>query len=98
MGHDHCRRAFESGALSVVEVADASYERDTGEKRAGYARAGVVQYIVLNLRNRTAEIHSVPNTSAGTYESLEVIGEGESLLLGVGENEFFPVALTEILP
>jgi Uma2 family endonuclease len=85
-------------ALSVVEVADASYERDTGEKRTGYARAGVVQYIVLNLRNRTAEIYSAPNTSAGTYESLRVIGEGEPLPLRVGENEFFTVALTELLP
>ncbi len=27
--------------FSVVEVADASYERDAGEKLAGYARAGV---------------------------------------------------------
>ena len=85
-------------AFSVVEVADASYERDSGEKRVGYARAGVAQYIVLNLRNRTAEVYTHPDTSAGSYASLHVVAEDQPLLLRVGESEFFPVALADILP
>lgn len=85
-------------AFSVVEVADASYERDSGEKLAGYARAGVAQYIILNLRNRTAEVYANPDTSAGSYASLHVVAEGQSLLLRVGENESLPVVLADILP
>jgi Uma2 family endonuclease len=85
-------------AFSVIEVADASYERDSGEKLAGYARAGVALYIVLNLRNRTAEVYTAPNTSAGAYGSRQIVVEGQSLVLRVGEDEFFPVALSEILP
>ena len=84
-------------AFSVVEVAAASYERDTGEKRVGYARAGVAQYIVLNLRNRTAEVYATPS-SAGVYPPPQVVGEGQSLLLRVGENDFLPIPLTDILP
>jgi Uma2 family endonuclease len=85
-------------ALSVVEVADASYERDAGEKLAGYARAGVAQYIILNLRSRTAEIYTTPNASAGSYGPAQIVTEGQSLLLRVGADELFPVALSEILP
>ena len=42
-------------------------QRNTGEKLAGYARAGVAQYIVVNLRNRTAEVYTNPDAAAGTY-------------------------------
>jgi hypothetical protein len=36
-----------SDAWCVVEVADASYERDIGEKLVGYALAGVRQHVVI---------------------------------------------------
>jgi Uma2 family endonuclease len=85
-------------ALSVIEVADASYERDSGEKLAGYARAGVVQYIILNLRNRTAEVYTQPDSSTGAYASLNVVSEGQSLPIRIGENEVFPVMLADLLP
>ena len=49
------RLATAADAWCVVEVADSSYERDRGEKYRAYAAAGVEQYIIINLRNRTAE-------------------------------------------
>jgi Uma2 family endonuclease len=79
-------------------VADSSYERDSGEKLTGYARVGVPQYIIINLRNRTAEIYSRPNTVAGVYPPAQIISESELLLLRVGEEEFFTVPLGEVLP
>lgn len=85
-------------AFCVIEVADSSYERDSGEKLNGYARAGVQQYIILNLRNRTAEVYRNPNGAAGTYPPPQMIAEGESLSLRVGEAEYFTVPLKDLLP
>ena len=53
--------------LCVIEVADSSLERDRNEKLPVYARAGVPQYVILNLRNRTAEVYAEPDREAGTY-------------------------------
>jgi hypothetical protein len=85
-------------AWCVIEVADASYERDAGEKLRGYALAGVGQYIIINLRNRTAEIHEQPDRATGTYAPPRVIGEEGSLPLRVGEGETVEVALRSVLP
>src|SRR4051794_9486919 len=87
-----------SDAFCVVEVADSSYERDTGEKLIGYAKAGVQQYVVINLRNRTAEVYTSPDTTAGTYPPPAVIAEGQTLSLRVGDGERFDVALANLLP
>ena len=85
-------------AWCVVEVADSSYERDTGEKLAGYAEAAIGQYIVINLRNRTAEIYADPDPAEKRYPPPMIVGASGSLELRVGEGEFFPVSLAELLP
>ncbi len=85
-------------AFCVVEVADASYERDAGEKLTGYAQAGVAQYIIINLRNRTAEIYATPDPSAGTYPPPRVIEAADDLPLRVGPDEFLPIPLRDVLP
>jgi hypothetical protein len=85
-------------AFCLVEVADSSYERDSGEKLVGYARAGIRQYVILNLRSRTADIYAEPNRVAGTYGSSQTITEGQSLRLRIGDGEFFEVPLVDILP
>jgi Uma2 family endonuclease len=87
-----------SDAFSVVEVADASYDRDAGEKLAGYARAGVQQYVILDLRHRRAEVHTEPSQATGTYASRQSVEAGQALELRVGEAEFLPVPLMAILP
>lgn len=85
-------------AYCVVEVADSSYERDAGEKLVGYARAGVRQYVIVNLRNRTAEVYTTPEPAAGTYPPPQVITAAGPLALRVGEEEYFTVTLADVLP
>ena len=85
-------------AWCVIEVADASYERDVAEKLRGYASAGVRQYVIINLRNRTAEVYAEPDRSATTYPPARVVGAGERLGLRVGESEYFELTLSDILP
>jgi Uma2 family endonuclease len=87
-----------SEALCVVEVADSSLERDRDEKKPIYARANIQQYIIINLRNRTAEVYTDPNTTNGSYVLRLIITEQESLAIRVGEEETLTIRLSDLLP
>jgi hypothetical protein len=85
-------------AFCVIEVADSSYERDAGEKLIGYARAGIVQYIIINLRNRTAEVYTNPDSAAGSYAPPQIIPADGTLQLRVSEADVFTLPLIDVLP
>jgi hypothetical protein len=85
-------------AYCVIEVADSSYERDAGEKLLGYAHGGIAQYIIINLRNRTAEVYTHPDVTAGTYAARQIIPADGRFLIRIGENETFEAALADLLP
>jgi hypothetical protein len=84
-------------AFCVVEVADSSLERDRQEKLPIYARAGIVQYVILNLRNRTAEVYANPDATAGTYPGPQIVAADGSIALRVGDGEVHSVRLSELL-
>jgi hypothetical protein len=85
-------------ALCVIEVADSSYERDSGEKLAGYARAAVVQYVIVNLRNRSAEVYANPDPATFTYPPPTIIAADQSLPLQTDDAEPLCVPLNDLLP
>ncbi|HXE52385.1 MAG TPA: Uma2 family endonuclease [Tepidisphaeraceae bacterium] len=85
-------------AFCVVEVADSSYERDAGEKLEAYARAGIAQYVIVNLRNRTAEVYVNPNVASGTYSPATIIDAGGTLSLRGGESEALDFLMAAVLP
>jgi hypothetical protein len=85
-------------AFCVIEVADSSYERDAGEKLVGYARAGVAQYIILNLRNRTAEVYTNPDPAAASYPPPQIISAGGAVPIVVGEGQVFSLEMVDVLP
>ena len=85
-------------ALCVVEVADSSLERDRDEKLPIYARAGVRQYVILNLRSRTAEVYEQPTPSAGTYPPPKVVPIGGAIALDIGADQPLIVDLSNVLP
>ena len=97
------RRAFPdrlptgSDVTCVLEVADSSLERDAEEKLAIYASAGVPQYVVLNLRNRTAQVYTEPDLSTATYRSATVFAEAESLPLNLAGGATLAVPLVDLL-
>jgi Uma2 family endonuclease len=82
----------------VAEVADSSLERDADEKLSVYAAAGVLQYIVLNLRNRTAQVYAEPDLHAATYRSTMVLAESQILYLTLAADRTLAVPLAELLP
>ena len=55
-----------SDAVLVVEISDTSLRFDRGTKAALYAEAGVRDYWVLNLTNRTLEVFRDPAPSPDT--------------------------------
>lgn len=53
-----------STALLVVEVADSSLDYDRTRKASVYARNGVPEYWILNLRDRVLEVYRQPDADA----------------------------------
>jgi len=63
----------------VVEVAESSLSYDRGRKARLYAEADVPEYWIVNLVERTVEVHRQPN--AGKYEQLSTHPKGSRLRL-----------------
>lgn len=67
----------------VVEVAESSLSLDRERKGSLYARAGIVDYWILNLVERILEIYREPILDPATrfgwrYASLEILASGAS--------------------
>lgn len=61
----------------VVEVADASLDFDRQVKGPLYAENGVAEYWILNLPDRTLEVHRGP-LATGQYAEVRVLQAGDS--------------------
>ena len=73
----------------VIEVADTSLAFDLTTKAALYARAGVPEYWVLDLRGRRLVVHRDPRE--GSYRSIEAYSETESVAPLAAPDAPFPV-------
>jgi Uma2 family endonuclease len=63
--------------LLIVEVADASLDFDRHVKGPLYAENGVAEYWILNLIDRTLEVHRQPQTS-GQYSQTRTLQVGDA--------------------
>ncbi len=68
------RRSQPSTALLVFEVAGDSLRKDREIKGPIYARAGIPEYVIVNLGDATLEVHRDPDPAAGRYRSLSTLG------------------------
>lgn len=73
------RQPVADEAALVIEVADSSLSYDKDVKFPLYARAGIAEAWLIDLRNDRIEIHSEPSLQAGGYSRVEVYGRGETL-------------------
>jgi Uma2 family endonuclease len=70
----------------VVEISDSSLRFDLTVKAALYARAGIIEYWVLDLAGRRLIVHREPE--AGRYRTVVAYSEGEKVApLSAPENE-----------
>jgi Uma2 family endonuclease len=79
-------RPTAADVLLVVEVAESSLAYDRGEKADLYAEAGIAEYWVVNLPDRSVEVRREP--LAGRYASLPTLR---------GDAEVRPLAMPELV-
>ena len=85
-------------ALAVIEVADSSLEIDRTRKLALRARAGIEQYLIVNLRDHSVEVHEAPAPGAERYDRVTVLGPGDVLSLRTDAEHTLTIEVSRILP
>ncbi len=88
-------------ALLVVEISDTTLLYDQTEKLGVYARAGITEYWIVNLRQRVLEVHRqpepVPDAPLGhSYRQVLRLAEDETVSPVSGA--VAALAVAELLP
>ena len=76
---DYLGKGHPSRPLLIVEVAQSSLKLDRMRKGALYARAGIVDYWVVNLKARVLEVYREPIRVAETewkYDAVRLLKRG----------------------
>jgi Uma2 family endonuclease len=95
---DASRDATAADCRLVVEVSDANPARDRSEKRAGYARAGIPVYWIVNLVDGRVEVHANPDPATGLYRDQSTYRPGDSVPIVVDGRESGWVDAADLLP
>lgn len=84
----------------VVEVADFTLERDRTIKKRAYARARIVEYWIVNLVERTVEVHREPTgpVARPDFASVTTAHEGDSVAVFIEGREIARIAVADLLP
>ena len=82
--------------LCVIEVADSSLSRDLGVKRGTYARAGIGQYVVVDLVHDVVLDHRLPKGEQ--FEAVSELRTGDSLEIRTATAEAFAIPVARLLP
>lgn len=94
---DYARRIpGAADVLAVIEVADSSLEYDRSDKAALYAGAGILQYVIVNLREGEIEVHESP--TGGGYKVHRTVSAGGVLELRASPSATLSVAASRLLP
>ena len=95
------RAGHATHAVLVVEVAEPSLRRDREDKAGLYARAGILDYWIVNLIDRTLEVHREPGPDPAApfgwrYHSVTAIGpDGYVAALAMPRR---PIPVADLLP
>jgi Uma2 family endonuclease len=65
--------------LLIIEIADTTLKNDRDVKGLAYARAGIAQFVLVNLNNNTIENYRQPSYDG--YQNRETLHSGEILPL-----------------
>ncbi len=71
------RQQHPTTARLVFEVSSGSLRVDREVKALLYARAGIPEYVIVNLREECLEVHRDPDPAAGVYRALTRLAEGD---------------------
>jgi hypothetical protein len=87
-----------SDAACIIEVADSSLAYDRSQKLSLYARAGIEQYIIVNLRENVLEVYEGPIVDEARYAAMTVRRAGDGVSLRVPAGGRFEVETSRLLP
>jgi Uma2 family endonuclease len=84
----------------IVEVAAASLLRDRNLKKRIYARAGIAEYWIVNLKDHQIEVYSSPTGSADEpdYLKQQVYTHEQSVTLRLDGQVVGQIAVSDLLP
>jgi Uma2 family endonuclease len=92
------RKPTAADVTCVIEVADSSLQFDRTTKLRAYARAGIRQYLIVNLVNGAIEEHTDPIPDAGQYANTKTLRPGESLDLFLRGEERLTIRVEQWVP
>jgi len=72
------RGAQPTTARLIFEVAAESLRRDREIKAPLYARAGIPEYVIVNLRGECLEVHREPDPASARYRTLATLDKSAS--------------------
>jgi Uma2 family endonuclease len=84
----------------VIEVADASLEKDQRVKQRIYARAGIPFYWLINLVDKALHVYSHPSgaTAEPSYRQLQILDRTENVLLILDGQIVATIPVVSLLP
>ncbi len=93
--------AHPTTAALVIEIADSTVSYDRNRKGSLYAKAGIADYWITNLKKRQLEVRRQPKVDASTkygfsYASVQVFKEGDLVSPLAKPDAMIPV--TDLLP
>ena len=87
-----------SEACLLVEVSDATLQKDRSTKRDDYARFGIADYWIINLVHRQLEVHRDPAQLANGfgYKTLLTLFDGDTIAPLSAPSS--PIAVADLFP
>jgi Uma2 family endonuclease len=84
----------------LIEVADSTLLQDRDDKARLYARAGIVEYWIVNLRDRQLEVFRQPSgpTASPSFGQSCVLTSNESVELRLENQVVATIPVAELLP
>lgn len=94
------RHPLPSEVALVIEVSDATLQRDRTLKLRLYARAGIAAYWILNLPDEQLELYAEPLTGeqAAAYQRKTIYQPSDSIPIFLDGQEVARITVRDLLP
>lgn len=83
----------------VIEVSDTSYSRDSTIKLRSYARAGIINYWIVNLLTKQFEVYSSPDSQSEQphYAKQQIYRKGMTVPVAIDGNLLGSITVSDLL-
>ena len=93
------RHPYPEDIALVIEVSDATLQRDRTLKLRIYANARIPVYWIINLQQRQVEVYTEPTgeEEQATYQQEKIYQESDSVPIIIGDKELGKIIVADIL-